>query len=111
MAARAPLNVPVELRRNDERWFRLARAVSVDGLTLGRTLPEELDGPLAVAFSLPGGGAQIRLHAVADEEVVGEGEDTYTERRAVRFLDIDEETRVRIDHYVRDRLGIHAWTR
>jgi hypothetical protein len=111
MAVRAPLNVPVELRRNDERWFMLARAISVEGLGLVRAAPDELEGPLAVAFHLPGGGAEIRLQAAVDEEIVGEGEDSHAERRALRFLDIDEATRVRIDDYVRDRLGIHAWIR
>ncbi len=53
MSLSAPLRVPVEIRRH-QRWFLLAGAVSTDELVLLRGVPAELEGPLAIAFHLPG---------------------------------------------------------
>jgi hypothetical protein len=107
MSLRAPLRVPVELKRppKHDRWFRLALEVAVDGLSLSSAVPEELDGPLEVRFHLPGGDA-IALHGEIAEEIVGEGENERAERRLVRFLDLDENGAARIQAYVQERLGI-----
>ncbi len=104
----AKMHVPVELTRQGgrARWFRLTRAVSVDTLSLAPNIPEELDGPLAVAFHLPGDAAPIRCRGRAVEEVVGEGEEERAERRGLAFLDLDEEARGRIVNYVNERLGL-----
>jgi hypothetical protein len=105
MSLRAPLRVPVELRRAT-RWFRLAIAVSVDGLAFAGALPEELDGPVEVTFHLPGGSPALRCTGRVEEEVVGEGAEERAERRAVRFLDLDEAGQALIQHYVEERLGL-----
>ena len=108
MPLRAKMHVPVELVRQGgrARWFRLSTAVSAEGLSLAHVVPEELDGPLAVAFHLPGDTVPIRCRGQAAEEIVGEGEDERAEPRAISFLDIDEEARGRISHYVNERLGL-----
>jgi hypothetical protein len=108
MSFHAPLRVPVELRRGT-RWFRLAHAVSVDGLALGSAAPEEADGPVEIAFVLPGAAEAIRCRARVEEQVVGEGEpseELRAERRAIRFLDLDAQARARIQAYVEERLGL-----
>lgn len=101
MSFRAPLRVPVELRRTT-RWFRLAHAVSVDGLALGTAVPDEVDGPIEVAFVLPGQSQPIRCRGRVEEVLVAE----HAERRAVRFLDLDEAGRLNIQQYVEERLGL-----
>jgi hypothetical protein len=105
MSLRAPLRVPVELKRRN-RWFRLAHAISVEGLTLGSPMPEEAEGPLEIGFHLPGSSARLSCHGEVVEEIVGEGEHERAERRGVRFLDLDETGAASIQAYVQESLGI-----
>jgi hypothetical protein len=107
MSYRTPLHVPVELRRDGrERWFRLAAAVSDAQLLLEHIVPEELDGPISVAFHLPGDSERVSCRGRATEEVVGEGELQHAERRVITFIDLDERGRTRIANYVNERLGL-----
>ncbi|HWE31502.1 MAG TPA: hypothetical protein VHB97_26055 [Polyangia bacterium] len=108
MTQRAPMHVPVEISRGDgrTRWFRLTTHVSADALLLAHPIPEEVAGPLAIAFHLPGDAVPVRCGARAAEAVVGEGEEERAERRAVIFTDIEEEARARVTTYVSERLGL-----
>ena len=109
MSYRAPLCVPVELRRDGRsRWFRLTSGVSEAELALAQICPEELDGPINVAFHLPGDAEAIRCRARAAEEIVGEGEEQRAERRILRFVDLTPEGRERIANYITERLGLFA---
>ncbi len=83
----------------------MAHAVSVNGLTLGTPVPDDLEGPIEVAFVLPG-GAPLRCRGRVDEIVVGDGEEERAERRAIRFLDLDQDGAARIQAYVEERLGL-----
>ncbi len=105
MSLRAPLRVPVELKRGS-RWWGLSREVSLDGLSLGRAVPDDADGPLEVSFVLPGAPAPLTCHGEVYQVVVGEGDEERAERRAIRFLDLDEDGAARIQSYVQERLGI-----
>ena len=102
------MHVPVEISRRDgrTRWFRLTTEVSVDAVRFAHIVPESLDGPLAIAFHLPGDAVAVRCSGRAVEEVVGEGEDEHAERRAIVLSDLDEAARGRITTYVNDRLGL-----
>ncbi len=102
------MHVPVEILRRDgrSRWFRLSTDVSAESLLLAHVVPEELDGPLSIAFHLPGDSAPLRAGGRAVEEVVGEGEEERAERRAIVFVDLDEASRARIVNYVNERLGL-----
>ncbi len=103
----APLRVPVELGREGRgRWFRLATRVAADGLSLSTAVPNDADGPLAVAFVLPGEAAPIRCRGRTVDEVVGEGDEERAERRGVAFLDLDESGRARIEAYITERLSL-----
>jgi hypothetical protein len=93
-------------RDGRNRWFRLATAVSTESLSLAHVVPEELDGPLDIAFHLPGDTAPIRCTGRVLEEVVGEGEEERAERRAVGLMNLDESARTRITNYVNERLGL-----
>jgi len=104
----APVRIPVELVRSDARWFRLACAVGTDGLELSSAVPDELDGPLELRFQLPGDTQPIACRGRAEERVVGDGGDERAERRALRFLDLDEAQRARLQTYLQERLGLTA---
>jgi hypothetical protein len=109
MTQRAPVNIPVEMRRSGgTRWYRLGTAVSERGLLLAHVAPDALDGPLDIAFHLPGDAAPIRCRGLLTEVVVGEGDQERAERRAVELIDLDQESRARIANYVTERLSIYA---
>ena len=107
MTQRAPMHVPVEILRRDghTRWFRLTTDISADALCFADVLPEELDGPLAVAFHLPGDALPVRCDGRAVEEVVGDGEDERAERRVIALAGLDDASRARIINYVNERLS------
>ena len=108
MTHRAPMHVPVEILRRDgrTRWFRLTTHVSAESLRFAHVIPEELDGPLALAFHLPGDAEPVRVTGRAVEEIVGEGEDEHAARNAIAFVDLDEASRARITNSVHERLGL-----
>jgi hypothetical protein len=109
MSYRAPLRVPVELRHDGRsRWFRLTTSIAEEHLLLAQICPEELDGPVGIAFHLPGDPVPIRCRARAAEEIVGEGEEQRAERRILRFVDLEPEGRERIANYITERLGLFA---
>ena len=107
MSLAAPIRVPVELRTR-LRYFRLAHAVSAEAVELGTPAPDEAEGAVEVAFVLPGDAQPVRCRARVEEIVVGRGEDERAERRALRFLDLDEAARARIQKYVEERLGLSS---
>ncbi len=107
MSFSAPLRVPVELKGSSElRWFKLANEIWDRGLGLSAPVPEELDGPIELAFHLPGDPKPIRCRGRAEEVVVTYGEEERAERRELRFLDLDDASRARIEAYVQERLGL-----
>ncbi|HEX8954390.1 MAG TPA: hypothetical protein VF945_21195 [Polyangia bacterium] len=101
------MHVPVELSRRNERtrWFRLSTDINADALRFAQEIPDDLDGPLALAFHLPGDPLPVRCGGRAVEEIVGEGEDERAEHRAIALFDLDDEARARITNYVTERLG------
>jgi hypothetical protein len=100
----APLRVPVELRDSSRgRWFRLAHEVSPEEVALGSAAPDELDGPVQIAFHLPGDAQPIRCRAKIHEMRLDEDR---AERRLLRLFDLDEASAARIQTYVRERLNL-----
>lgn len=107
----APLRVPVELRLagSRARWFRLASAVSPEGLLFLRDLPEAIaegarDGrPVAVTFHLPEDEAPITLDA-RPVEAPPDRRDDRPRTAAVRFLRPDEAAVLRITRWAQARL-------
>jgi hypothetical protein len=75
-------------------------------LRLAHVVPDELDGPLLIAFHLPGDGVVVRCAGRTLEEVVGEGEEEHAERRVIGLVDLDDGARTRIASYITDRLGL-----
>ncbi len=103
MSVLAPLRVPVELRAG-ARWFRLAHAVSEQGLLFPRALPEELDGTVEATFHLPEDPTPIACRGRVIEIENEPSSDARPERRALRFVGLVEETRARIARYVEERV-------
>jgi hypothetical protein len=107
MSVTAPLRIPVELRApsgDGPRWFRLAHGVSEMGLLFPRALPDELEGPVALAFHLPEDPAAIACRGRVIEIEGDERTDERPVRRGVRFVGLAEETRARIARYVEERM-------
>jgi hypothetical protein len=124
MSAAAPLCVPAEIRRHggdprSPRWFRLAIAMSEEGILLRSPVPEELcQGPLAIRLHLPEDrdpaelarhpelAGPLELVGLAGEVVVDEGEETERAQwRLVHLRGVTEATRDRIADYVKRRLA------
>ena len=106
MSVTAPVRIPVELRRRGgARWFRLARGVSEVGLVFGGPLPEELDGPIDVAFRLPDDDNPSDIQLTGRAVSVETGDEAAPEQRlAIRFIKPAEESRARIARYVAARV-------
>jgi hypothetical protein len=107
MTLYAPMHVPVEISRDGRaRWYRLSTHVGAQSLRLAHVVPDELDGPVTVAFHLPGDATAVRCSGRVHEEIVGEGEEEHAERRALTLVDLDDAARARITQYVTERLGL-----
>jgi hypothetical protein len=108
MTTRAQMQVPVEILRRDgrTRWYRMSTHVGSESLRLAHVIPEELDGPLTVAFHLPGDPVPVRCGGRAVEEIVGQDEEEHAELRAIALVDVGDNERVRITQYVNERLGL-----
>ena len=104
---RAPVAISIEIRaagEPDRRVFRLAAAVGEDGLRLKQPIPFDIGRPLEVRFLLPDDTEPLVLRAelaLGDED--GEGEHG---GREVTFVSAPGEARLRLHHYIADRLGL-----
>jgi hypothetical protein len=111
MPLRAPIRVPVELRRAARiRCFRMAHAISVEGLDFAVPVPETFDGPIDFRLHLPedpvlltGAGEVIE---VVPEEEPADPEEGEPRRLALRFSYLAEEARARVARYIEERLQI-----
>lgn len=97
---RAPIAVPVEIRADARRAFRLAAAVGEDGMRLETSVPFEVGRVIEARFWLPDGTGLI-LPARLDGEA-GEPAD------ALSFLDPPADARRALHRYVADRLELPA---
>ena len=95
---RAPIAVPVEIRADDRRAFRLAAAVGEDGMRLQSTVPFEAGRVVEARFWLPDGTGLI-LPARLDGE---DGEPA----EALSFLEPPSDARRALHRYVTDRLEL-----
>jgi hypothetical protein len=104
---RAPIAISIEIRaagEPDRRVFRLAAAVGEDGLRLEQPAPFDVGRPVEVRFFLPDDTEALALRAelaLGDDD--GEGEHG---GREVAFIGASAAARLRLHHYVADRLGL-----
>jgi hypothetical protein len=102
----APAAVPIEVRSQDRRVFRLSREIGEGGVRLDRPAPFEPGRPVDLRFALP--GSDSRIDATAEVVTTGDAEeqDGSAGGAALYFLDITPETRAEIAGYVAGRLGL-----
>jgi len=88
----------------DRRAFRLAAAVSEDGLRLERPAPYEIGRPVELRFMLPDDPTVLSLRAeIALSDDDGEGEHG---GRELAFIEPGRDARQVIHRYVAARLGL-----
>ena len=100
VSLRAPIAVPVEVRADGKRAFRLAAAIGVDGLRLETPVPFEVGRIVEARLQLPG-GARLSLPA----RLAGDAEEPAGE---LLFLEPPADARGVIHAYVVDRLELPA---
>jgi hypothetical protein len=105
VSLRAPIAVPVEIRADARRIFRLAWNVGEDGLRLEGGLPLEPGRPIEARFRLPDGeGLALRARVAGPD---GDG-DERDRPRELTFLDPSAEARIALRRYVQTRLELPA---
>ena len=112
MSLRAPIAVPVEIRADARRAFRLAWNIGEDGLRLCSDLPFELGRLVEARFSLPGGEAlALRAHVTAghcDREPNDRTADPTDDAGELSFVDPPSDARGALRRYVIERLELPA---
>ncbi len=97
---RAPIAIPVEIRAETGRAFRLAAAIGEDGMRLETPLPFEGGRVVEARFALPDGPRltlPARLDGVEDEPA-----------DALSFLEPSADARQALHRYVAERLELPA---
>jgi hypothetical protein len=105
VSLRAPIAVPVEIRAEARRIFRLAWNVGEDGLRVAGDLPFEPGRPIEARFRLPAGEGLALRARVAGPDSDDDG-DQRERSRELTFLDPSAEARVALRRYVQTRLEL-----
>lgn len=102
----APAAVPVELRADQRRVFRLSAEIGQGGLRLERPAPFEPGRPVTIRFSLP--GAAQAYEAEAEVATTGDPleEGGSLGGTALYFREPLPEAQAAISAYLMDRLGL-----
>jgi hypothetical protein len=101
----APAAVPIEVRSEERRVFRLSREIGHGGVRLGHPAPFEPGRPVDLRFVLPG---STPIVVRAEVVLTGDPEEADGSRggAALYFLDLAPELRASIAAYVSERLGL-----
>jgi len=100
LGPRIPIEMWVEETTESERYFRRAGNLSRGGLGLDHTIPLPLGTIVHLTFTLPGDSGPVKISGVI---VSNAGPDDL--RMGVKFIDIADEARLRLDAYLA-RVGI-----
>jgi uncharacterized protein (TIGR02266 family) len=100
LGPRIPIEMWVEETTASERYFRRAGNLSRGGLGLDHTIPLPLGTVVNLTFTLPGDSNPVQI---SGEIVSTAGPEEL--RMGVKFIDISDEARSRIDAYLA-RVGI-----
>lgn len=95
---RAPIAVPVEIRADARRAFRLAAAVGEDGMRLDSAVPFEAGRVVEARFALPDG-----TFLVLPARLDGPDGDP---AEALSFLEPPADARLALHRYVAERLEL-----
>jgi len=105
VSLRAPIAVPVELRADARRAFRLAANVGEDGLRLAGSVPFESGRRVEARFALPGGEALVLTARIV---AGGPDREDADERGELAFLEPTGDARRALHQYVVERLELPA---
>lgn len=97
---RIPIEMWVEETTDSERYFRRAGNLSRGGLGLDHTIPLPLGTIVNLTFTLPGDSGPVKIAGVI---VSTAGPEEL--RMGVKFIDITDEARARLDAYLA-RVGV-----
>lgn len=103
MSLRAPIAVPVELRADAQRAFRLCWNVGEDGLRLVGSLPFEAGRIVEARFQLPGGELLVLPARVT---AGGPEREEPDEPGALSFIEPPGDARAALHRYVVERLEL-----
>ncbi len=96
---RVEVVIPMELTAGNDLYFHVSGNLSVGGAFFDRVIPHPVGTPVEISFSLPGEeGPPIRCRA----EVVNIPEDNEGLGMGVRFLDLTDESRNRLESFFED---------
>ena len=96
-AQRLAVDLWVEESNDRELYFQRGANISSGGIYLERTIPHAKGTVINLQFSLPGGGKPIKVSG----EIVNVGDEATELGMGVRFVDLDDEDKSRIDEYIR----------
>jgi hypothetical protein len=105
VSLRAPIAVPVELRADARRAFRLASNVGEDGLRLAGNVPFESGRRVEARFALPGGEALVLAARIT---AGGPDREDADERGELAFIEPTGDARQILHRYVLERLELPA---
>jgi hypothetical protein len=105
VSLRAPIAVPVELRADAHRAFRLAANVGEDGLRLAGSVPFEAGRRVEARFVLPDGQGLILAARVT---AGGPDREEADERGELAFVEPTSDARQILHRYVVERLELPA---
>jgi hypothetical protein len=105
VSLRAPIAVPVELRADAQRAFRLAWNVGEDGLRLCGGVPFEAGRIVEARFQLPGGELLVLPARVT---AGGPEREEPDEPGALSFIEPPGDARAALHRYVAERLELPA---
>jgi len=100
LGPRIPIEMWVEETTDSERYFRRAGNLSRGGLGLDHTIPLPLGTIVNLTFTLPGDSSPVKISGVI---VSSAGPEDL--RMGVKFIDIADDARLRLDAYLA-RVGI-----
>jgi uncharacterized protein (TIGR02266 family) len=95
-AERYPVELWVEESSDRELYFQRGANISAGGIFLERTIPHAKGTVINLRFSLPGDGNAIEVKG----EIVNVGEDATDLGMGVKFLDLRDNDRERIEAFI-----------
>ena len=103
-AVRAPIDLWMEESKGNELYFRRTGNLSAGGVYFEQSIPHPLGTRVNLKFSLPGQDRVIETLA----EIVNTPGDKDGLGMGVRFIDLDDTDRTRIESYVRTHVDNRA---
>ncbi len=93
---RIPVETWVEESSDRELYFQRGANISVGGIFLQRTIPHTRGTVINLRFTLPGDASPVKVRG----EIVNVGDHADDLGMGVKFLDLDDDDRKRIESFI-----------